>query len=292
MNSIQDQLKTRTLTPETLQIIAHAGTETPGSGKYCNSESEGSYVCRHCGHTLFRSESKFLSHCGWPSFDECIDQAVKSQIDPDGMRTEIQCAQCHAHLGHVFTGENYTSKNTRYCVNSLALDFADSMSVIQAGEAIVAGGCFWGIDHLFSRLPGVLMTESGYSGGHVLYPDYEIICTGTSGHYECVRILFDTAVLSYQDILRYFFEIHHSEQTNGQGADIGPQYRSAIFTHNDKQKHDATQVIDQLKNMNIIPTTAIIESQVFWPAEEYHQNYLTKHPHAYCHHTHCKIFDN
>ncbi|MGD0996601.1 MAG: methionine-R-sulfoxide reductase [Candidatus Bathyarchaeia archaeon] len=117
------QKETKKLTPEEERVIVHKGTEMPFIGKYYAFWQKGTYVCKRCGAPLYRSENKFEADCGWPSFDEEIPGAVKRLPDPDGVRTEIQCVNCSAHLGHVFTGEHFTEKDTRHCVNSISMDF-------------------------------------------------------------------------------------------------------------------------------------------------------------------------
>jgi len=111
------------LTKEEAHVIVNKGTEMPFTGKYYAFWAKGTYVCKRCGAALYRSEGKFESNCGWPSFDREIPGAVKRSVDSDGVRTEITCANCGAHLGHVFLGEGFTKKNVRHCVNSISMDF-------------------------------------------------------------------------------------------------------------------------------------------------------------------------
>ena len=119
------------LTKEEEAVIVHKGTETPFTGKFFAFWEKGKYICRRCSTPLYRSESKFEASCGWPSFDEEIPGAVKRLPDPDGRRTEIQCANCGAHLGHVFLGEGLTEKNTRHCVNSISMEFVPEKSALE-----------------------------------------------------------------------------------------------------------------------------------------------------------------
>jgi methionine-R-sulfoxide reductase len=119
----EKKLDLRKLTKEEENVIVKKGTEIPFTGKYYAFWERGTYVCKRCGAALYRSERKFEANCGWPSFDDEIPDAVKHLPDPDGVRTEIQCANCGAHLGHVFMGEGFTEKNTRHCVNSISMDF-------------------------------------------------------------------------------------------------------------------------------------------------------------------------
>jgi len=121
--SQEDTMKYRNLNEAEKKVIIHKGTERPYSGEYYDHFEKGTYSCKRCGAELFKSEDKFSAHCGWPSFDDAIDTAVKRVPDADGIRTEIICANCGAHLGHVFEGEGFTPKNTRHCVNSISLNF-------------------------------------------------------------------------------------------------------------------------------------------------------------------------
>lgn len=278
-------LKTASLTPEFLHIIKHKGTEVPFSGEYDNSDQPGTYLCRQCGLALFRAEAQFNSGCGWPSFDHEIDHSVRYAPDADGQRTEILCARCDAHLGHVFYGEGFSAKNTRHCVNTLSLDFVNSQTVLDSEEAIFAAGCFWGVEYYLKKLPGVIKTEVGYIGGKKDNPSYEDVCSGKTGHYEALRVVFDKALLNYEQLTQYFFEIHDPSQSNGQGPDIGSQYLSAIFYYNEKQKNTALRLIQILNQHGYVVATKLLPVTIFWAAEGYHQDYYQKTgKNPYCHH--------
>lgn len=150
-------------------------------------------------------------------------------------------------------------------------------------EAVFAGGCFWGIEHLFARLPGVLEARSGYAGGHAENPTYEQVCTGRTGHAEAVRIIYDPIRTSYEELARRFFEFHDPTQLNRQGPDIGPQYRSAAFYANDKERGIVTRLISLLSERGYKVVTTQEPLGVFYPAEDYHQGYLDRHPEYFCH---------
>jgi peptide methionine sulfoxide reductase msrA/msrB len=172
----------------------------------------------------------------------------------------------------------------RHCVNSLSLDFVEDTQVLDTEEAIVAGGCFWGVEHFLRQVPGVLNVESGYTGGHTIEPTYNQICTGTSGHYEAVRVIYDRTKTDYYHVLKCFFEIHDPTQSTGQGPDLGRQYQSAVFYFNQEQLLEAESLIQLLKQRGHQVVTRLIEAQPFWPAEEYHQGYYIKHQQTpYCH---------
>lgn len=278
--------KLASLTPEIQHIVCDHGTEVPFTGAYNQTEQTGSYLCRLCGLALFRSSDKFISSCGWPSFDDEIPNVLKRLADPDGKRTEVRCARCEAHLGHVFTREGLTAKNKRHCINSLAIDFVHSHSINDSEEAIVAGGCFWGMEHWMRQLAGVVKTQVGYIGDTLANPDYELVCSANTRFVEATRIIYDREICDYQTVMKRFFEIHDPTQANGQGFDIGPQYLSAIFYFDPKQAQISRELIQQLTQAGLNVTTRLEPMQTFWPAEQHHQSYYRKHgksPHCHAH---------
>ena len=270
------------LTDQEKRVILQKGTEPPFSGKYWDHFENGTYVCRQCGWPLYLSDSKFESHCGWPSFDDEIPGSVHRQPDADGQRVEITCAHCGGHLGHVFVGEGYTPKDTRYCVNSVSLSFVPHAK-LPLERAVFAGGCFWGVEHQFRQVNGVVAVRSGFTGGTTSQPTYRQVCTGKTGHAEAVEIVFDASKVSYEDLAKMFFEIHDPTQKDRQGPDVGTQYRSAVFYTNDQQKQTAQKLIDLLRRKGYDVVTELTPASTFWPAEEYHQDYIGKHPETYCH---------
>jgi peptide methionine sulfoxide reductase msrA/msrB len=278
------------LTPEEEQVIVHKGTEPPFTGKYLNNKEVGTYVCKRCGAQLYRSSDKFETNCGWPSFDDEIKGAVLRIPDADGVRMEIVCANCGAHLGHVFLGEGLTPKNTRHCVNSISLVFVPAAKVQaekkepQIKKAYFAGGCFWGVDYWFRKEKGVIAVNSGFMGGWAKNPTYEQVCTGKTGHAETVEVVYDPNKVSYETLAKLFFEIHDPTQRNRQGPDIGNQYRSVVFYADDQQKEIANKLIEQLRKKGFDVTTTVEKAAPFWKAEDYHQNYYGKTgKQPYCH---------
>lgn len=280
------------LTAEEARVIVHKGTEAPYSGEYVNSKGAGTYHCKQCNAPLYQSADKFDSGCGWPSFDTEISGAVRRVPDADGQRTEIICATCGGHLGHVFEGEGFTSKNTRHCVNSISMVFVPATQVdnptgqpAPAGEgrAIFAGGCFWGVEDALQKLDGVRSVISGYTGGTVPNPTYEQVSTGRTGHAEAVEVLFDPAKVSYETLARLFFEIHDPTQLNRQGPDVGTQYRSAIFYTDSAQKSIVETLINQLEAKGWQVVTQLAPADTFYPAEDYHQDFTARTGRGGCH---------
>jgi len=273
------------LTRQEADVIIRKGTERPFTGKYEKNTAKGTYICKQCGSVLYHSDSKFDAHCGWPSFDDEIPGAVLRHPDPDGMRTEITCAFCGGHLGHVFNGEGFTPKNIRHCVNSVSLDFVPVvLKPGRYGTAVFAGGCFWGVEYFLQKEPGVVLVTSGYTGGHVPNPSYREVCTGTTGHAEAVKIIYDTRLTSYAKLLQLFLEIHDPTQVNRQGPDIGEQYRSEIFYLNGEQKETAEKYLSILKSKGYRVATAVTMASEFYEAEDYHQDYYFKTGKLpYCH---------
>lgn len=272
------------LTTEEKRVIIDKGTEAPFTGKLNKVYDNGTYLCRQCGAPLYKSDDKFDSGCGWPSFDDEIKGAIKRVPDADGRRTEIVCAKCGGHLGHVFAGEQFTPKNLRHCVNSVSIEFSPAVPEQKQETAIFAGGCFWGVEHLMQKQAGVESVESGYIGGEVDNPTYEQVCTKGTGHAEAVRVVFDPAKVSYEELAKLFFEIHDPTQANGQGPDIGPQYRSEIFYTSPEQKQTAEKLIATLKEKGFDVVTKVTPSTKFYEAEAYHQDYYDKKgTEPYCH---------
>ncbi|MBC8416388.1 MAG: bifunctional methionine sulfoxide reductase B/A protein [Candidatus Cloacimonetes bacterium] len=270
-------------------VIEQKGTERPFTGIYTDHFEEGLYKCKKCGGPLFKSDNKFHSSCGWPSFDDAIEGKVKEQTDADGRRTEILCANCNAHLGHVFLGEGLTDKNVRHCVNSVSLQFQQEEAKYE--KAYFAGGCFWGVEYHFQKLEGVISTSVGYMGGNLKNPVYYDVTTGTTGHAETAKIVYDPSKISYEELTKLFFEIHDPTQINRQGPDIGHQYRSAVYYTSDEQKETAKKLIEILEEKGYDVATEVESANKFYPAEKYHQDYYEKKGSLpYCH-IYTKRFD-
>ena len=310
------------LTSEEARIIIWKGTEAPYSWEYDTHKEKWVFVCRQCDTPLFTSDMKFDSGCGWPAFDDAIPGRVKWSLDTDGRRTEITCANCAWHLGHVFVGEKLTSTNTRHCVNSLSMKFmkvpdlsslrsenllgTDSPSENDKKEqnpqslrdssfandlipnfkkAYFWWGCFWCMDAVFTRLEWVLEVRSGYMGGRIPFPTYETICSGVSGYIEIIEVSYDPSVIPYATLLDVFFTAHDPTSRDRQGNDSGEQYRSVIFG----TEEELTRTKQYIKNLTEEKTfelpivTELRIKEIFYIAEDYHQDYYANNPlKAYC----------
>ncbi len=267
-------------------IIENKATERPFTGKYYTFDEKGTYLCKKCNAPLYKSTDKFDAKCGWPSFDDEIAGAIIKKTDADGQRTEIICANCGAHLGHVFLGEGFTDKNTRHCVNSTSLNFIPVKinKPEKLERAIFAGGCFWGLEYYLEKQKGVVSTTVGYIGGKTANPTYQEVCSHTTGHAEAVEVYFNPDIVSFRDLSKLFFEIHDPTQIDRQGPDIGDQYRSEIFYCSQRQKEIALELIKKLISKGYDVQTGLTEAGEFYPAEKYHQEYYDKKGGTpYCH---------
>lgn len=272
------------LTGAEKNVLLNKGTERAFSGKYVSTSDKGVYSCKVCDAPLYESSSKFDSHCGWPSFDDAIKGAIEEVHDKDGHRIEIVCANCKAHMGHVFKGEGYTAKNTRHCVNSISVNFDKKPKNSTLKKAYFAGGCFWGVEYYLEKLKGVKEVTSGFMGGHLKNPTYQQVIRKNTGHIETVEVLYDENMVSYEALAKLFFEIHDPTQTDGQGPDIGSQYISAIFVSNTQERKTIEKLVKLLEKKGLDVATKVLAKKPFYGAEAYHQDYYErKGSKPYCH---------
>lgn len=273
----EDQWK-KVLSPEQYYILREQGTERAYTGKLLLNKDKGIYKCAACGNELFTDEMKFDSHCGWPSFDKEIKggKIITKEDNSHGMhRTEIECAKCGGHLGHLFE-DGPTETGMRYCVNSLSLEFVPEKELQKNDTIVLGGGCFWCVEAVYELLDGVEKVESGYSGGTVENPSYKQVCTGNTGHAEVVKVIYNPSKISLEKILEVFFTVHDPTTLNRQGADVGTQYRSAVFYTNEQQKKTVEKTIVLLTTKHAFDNPIVTEVKLlknFYSAEGYHQDY-------------------
>lgn len=284
------------LTAEQYNVLRRHGTEPAFCGGYSTFKANGAgtYACSGCKLELFTSDTAFDSGTGWPSFFRPVVGAVATSEDrAHGMiRVEVHCARCGGHLGHQFD-DGPAPTGQRYCINAVSLMFRARSATSEPQTATFAAGCFWGVEAILRATPGVIDAQVGYMGGTTEKPTYREVCNDTTGHAEVCQVRFDPAKVSFVSLLTVFFENHDPTTVDRQGPDVGSQYRSAVFTHDDMQARAVRAYIAAVDASHRLPrpiVTSVVPAGTFWKAEAYHQNYAATHGHGACHLPHGRKF--